>query len=798
MARRIEQHNLGLAGGLATNFTPESVAGKYLLSCKNMDGFGVFRGIGTVPGSTRVSADHGGPVASLHQHEYFDLAGDIQREQLSVAGTSLYRIESNLSLTSLYSSLTAAERLNAQRMLNRLHLSGPGQLGLPTGGIKYDGDRATNWGVLAPGTEETVIENIDDHTDWTASAQGSISTNADVSKTGLGSVQLDKLGVGGVGAALSRTSSGTTDLSNINTVFLWCFLPAGILQKLGSTGSIAISLGNSSSANDSFLFYVGDVVPGWNLLTIDYQNPDFTTGSPTRTAIDYTAITITVTGAAVTFTGMLFSKLYYVDNGLPAVGVDTPVGAGITGTFSYRVTFLTEYGLESNAGPSSAAATPSSQEVNLSGIPVSADDQVVARRIYRDSDSDNIYRFVAQIDDNSTTTFRDETPTASLGDEPPIAGDEFLDHSPPGRFYTTALHQNRIIGVDADNRFILRISQINTPEAFAIVDELQLEEEITALSKLGNLTLIHGTDKLFILSGDGVSTSFRADEVNSQLGANGRTTLAQVKSLCVTMREKEVFLIADPRDPWYISGPIQDLLNALPGANLASAHVQHDRSRFRLVFFTSDGSDFNDPFVFQYGVSGEQMISGDGPGVDPQDIRHGGWFRLELPSNVNPQCSEMVERTADTPELWIGGNDGYVYYLQDPAAASYANAASTAAISQEWESAAVPLGVRPGALGEPRYLEIDYVNNTGQASTWACTVTRLTGAGGATIGTPAAFNISIPDGAGTLQVGTPSQARGEWAKVKLTNATSGDKVDFTTIRLGFIPRRADFRGARAS
>ena len=90
-------------------------------------------------------------------------------------------------------------------------------------------------------------------------------------------------------------------------------------------------------------------------------------------------------------------------------------------------------------------------QTDLSAIPVSSDTQVISRRIYRDLNGDRIYLFVAQIDDNSTTTYADNTADTARGTaQPPLAGDELIDHSVPGRCYAASVHEGRVIAVDAD------------------------------------------------------------------------------------------------------------------------------------------------------------------------------------------------------------------------------------------------------------------------------------------------------------------------------------------------------------
>ena len=160
-----------------------------------------------------------------------------------------------------------------------------------------------------------------------------------------------------------------------------------------------------------------------------------------------------------------------------------------------------------------------------------------------------------------------------------------------------------------------------------------------------------------------------------------------------------------------------------------------------------------------------------------------------------PQCAALVERTADSPELWIGANDGFVYWIQNTAATSWANTASTEAVNAQFETQAVPLGAGPGSRGEPRYVQIEA--STSAQSVWTMTVTVLSDAEGATIGT-VSRTVTLPAGNSSPIVPVPKMGvRGSWAKIKLTNATTGGNGVIKKIRLYYVPR-GDFRGPRSA
>lgn len=771
-----------------------------MFSQQNMDSYDRFRTIGKVPGSTAVSAAHGAAVLSLHDFEYIDLTGAIHRQQLSFAADGVLRSinPSSGALTTLHSGLTAGHLRGAEAK-NRLHLTSPEQRGLVTGGIKYDGTRTTNWGVLAPGQAETIHQSLNAHTDWTASTDVT-KANSSTSIDGGGSVSVAKTGTATTEAYIERTGL-SHDFSALgqDTLFVYLFIPYGVLQLLATSGTaVQVVLGTSGFTNiNNYNFSVGELVPGWNLLSMLVNTPDSTGGAgATESNVTNVRLRLVTASAGQTFSGVLWDKLFSQANGTPSVALGA---AGLPNNdYSYRVAFLTEYGLLSNGGPASATITATLDQISLTNIPVSNDPQVIARLIYRDIDGDGVYRFVGQIDDNVTTTFTDNLADDSLGDvDLPLAGDDVFDNNPPGRLYAATVFANRIIGIDADDRYRLVVGELDSPEAARIVDQLVFEEALVALEVHAFGLLIYGTDSIYEMTGDGFQSPFNIERRSSQVGANSFRSVATVKLVHMVQHEAEVFLVLNPADPWLLNkSRLDHFRDDVTAATRTDGVAIHDRSRYRVLFFNKGtGGSYNQIDVWQYGTSAAEEVSGDGGGVDPQDIRLGGWHQLSLPSNVNPHCAVMVERTGDLPELWIGGNDGYIYWLQDPSATSYATGASTAPIDAFVETQAVPLGAGSSGRGEPRYLRINA--EAGASTVWTVTITLLTDADGSTVST-SSFNVTLGPGKTSVVVTIPElNARSEWCRVKLANATAAGVGRIKDLELFYIPR-PDFRGARSA
>lgn len=105
----------------------------------------------------------------------------------------------------------------------------------------------------------------------------------------------------------------------------------------------------------------------------------------------------------------------------PISNLTAAVGAAgsLTGTYGYTVTFVLDDGAETEPWPGTATTvSPSSRQVNLTSIPVSSSASVSARRIYRTVASavdPKDYYFLAEIPNNTTTTYTDNIADGSLG-----------------------------------------------------------------------------------------------------------------------------------------------------------------------------------------------------------------------------------------------------------------------------------------------------------------------------------------------------------------------------------------------
>ena len=137
----------------------------------------------------------------------------------------------------------------------------------------------------------------------------------------------------------------------------------------------------------------------------------------------------------------------------PVAAPVTVLGAAgsLVGAYQYCVTFVSAKGAETNASPSSTIISPSSQQIDVSNIPTGGTD-VSKRKLYRSLAGGSLFYLLSTINDNTTTTYTDDTTDANLGtdlvpnthDTPPSDGKfptvykEFLfvvDPTYPTRLY---------------------------------------------------------------------------------------------------------------------------------------------------------------------------------------------------------------------------------------------------------------------------------------------------------------------------------------------------------------------------
>lgn len=138
-------------------------------------------------------------------------------------------------------------------------------------------------------------------------------------------------------------------------------------------------------------------------------------------------------------------------------------GALSAGTYVYKVTYVNTALVEGDLGPESNSFVVSAGggQINLTSVPTGAQSYGVARRkIYRAYVSAPTFSLVTTINDNSTTTYTDNTANNLLGASAPT------DAGVPPLYSTIINHQNRLFCNDTANPQLVWYSELDTPYTF--------------------------------------------------------------------------------------------------------------------------------------------------------------------------------------------------------------------------------------------------------------------------------------------------------------------------------------------
>lgn len=774
--------------GAVPNLNEADLAGGGALDrAENVDFNRKFRTISKMNGVSQRSPDLGNAVASLHYFEYSTLYGADAREVLALEGGQLHRIDSPSSTTVMGAGFND-EHLSAVTYNDRIHFASKNN-----DPKKYDGAAVRTWGVYGPGSEPTEVYTFDSASGWTANATNSVLANTTIKKRGTGSLALYKSDatVINVVAENSTVSISTTG----GGTYVWCFLPHGSYDALADANAVVVMLTTATFTDATEWFFdKRDLFPGWNLLYLDPLD-GVITGAGAPNPVLGVRLTVNASTIAQTLEAE-FDFMYTV----PVGTLSAAVGAAgaLTGTYRYKVTFVTKYGVESNAGPASTGVILTADRADLTNIPVSSDTQVIARRLYRDVGGSAVFEFLHEIGDNSTTTYTDNDAGPLAATLPPEAASTTNDASPPERMICVTAWRGHVFGINAARPIELNISNGADPETWPLVSTLAFQESLTALAVHPAGLLAFTSDKAYLLDGFGTTADpFVANEVNAEIGSNHWLSVAVVRDGVVTHHEGRLYLLgAAYRDsgldnPWLLNARMLRSDQSLWRPSIVVA----DRVRDRILLAmptAPDGSEYNALHALNFTSVAISQVTGDGPGINPQDIRNGIQSTILNPFSAFKSFA-VVENANDESELWVGLADGYVMCMANQAGDN----------GYQWQSSGspatlttviafmVPLHQQPGGRGDIRYLEVDCEGESG--AVWATQITyydspmRTTSLGG-----PASFNV---DGSKSTVTAIPRGARGSIAYVAMTNTTAF-RSTISRIRANVIPRFAP-RGVRA-
>ena len=821
---RVPYLDLKAFQGLYTKASQQSLAPEQLRECQNIDFFDEYGAVSKIRGSSRVlntaytESDVAKKITWLGFYKAAALDGTILRHTLCAAGTTIGRVE-NSEITPLLTGRTTDLYHTAAR-LDRLYFitnQNPDRVGEGDDLVKYDGAVITNWGVKAPGSEETVVEDFDDYTEWTESnCNASDNTNATVGHVTWDgdSMRVDSRFYGfnayhvtkahsGDGFYVQGDSRENEDAIN-NRVSLYTYIPRGALtasltnptdtglQTAGPAMCVYVSPDTTPDSNYwQFNFPNGAVFEGWNKLNLDFASGAPGAGQfgspagvqignfyPEDQTVRSTRFEFYLATRQTVVSGIRLDRYHKKDEGAP---VTVASGDGdITGVYKYKVVYVSKYGQLSNAGPASVGVTAaSSGQITLTKIPVSSDVQVTARRLYRTVGNGSVYLYLDEILDNNSTTYTDTVADGSLGNEtPPAAGDFSDDNSPPPQAGIVKVWKKTVFMTgDPQNPYTLYYSEDNEPESFPLLNAFDMDGKITAMyESYAGLVVETETGKWQVI---GDNPDFSLDKIVDGMGCVGRRAAGTARLVGYAV-DRDGMRLFDLSETKKISEPIRDKYDTLNKVNIELIHTVHSKSKNLLLQFNPDASgNYTSIYAYQY----------------PMDqVETGYWSTIVTPTaaNLNFLDAVEIEDSNGDFQIWASGADGMIYRLFNNSSKNWVDAnGTTYAIDTKIKTAYLRAGILglevEQATGRVNPLKVELITGTDDAAVWTCTVETADGVDQALARSSATLSMEFGANNSLIRQSIPSQdtTPGEYIRLTLQNAEEDVFARIQSVRVYF-------------
>lgn len=816
-------------------FTKTSNAIKNDLSLNVSDNTDLFREYGSVSkpfGSSRVLNSvytEGGTARKIPWVGFWKntaLNGQTDRQVLCAAGTKLHKLSSG-ALTALTGS---GKNITEDWLEGLPHMhqkagdlmfitnQNPDLIGNNNTLVKYDGLEITRWGLLGPSNEPNV--SIRMTTVGSAPPTGPNYTWIPYNGTAANESTTTQ---DGYSVSLTKTSTATTNAyveqavstplagnsNHYGSLAVWVFIPLGELTKLASVNALDIYMGSTTQVssgitipNFSSNYYrwqipIGELFEGWNLISLGtsttstdlaYDSRLTISGSVTVSSLSAIRLGINSSANSILPAGICFSKLQSFTRGnlTSAEGASGSVFAS-GDVFSYKVTFVNKQGHESNAGPQSAnlTLTAGRAAITITEIPVSSDNQVIARKIYRTVAAGSLWIYVARIEDNTTTTYSDTTADTSLGSiTAPEAGDVSIDNSPPPTVGIIKFWKHTMFGAgDPSNPQTIYWSNPDDVEGWPQLNSAILDAKITAIYESYSSLIVETELGKWQVSGE--NPDFRLDKIINNIGCIGRRAAGETRIEGWAI-DRDGLRLYDANSPVKISEPIRDKFDdEFPKTYIESSHSTHSKNNNAILMCMAGDTQYSFNsynYIYQYPMD---------------EVGQGWWWKLRLPTSVNILDLEEIEDSNGDFHLYFGSTDGMIYELFDRDSKNWATATSseaiTTTITTKW--------FRLGMLGEgtenatgriaPRLIE---VVTDGDPCTWTITIETATGPDQ----TDATSTVSIPvvfGDANETMMRYPIQNTlqpGEWVRITAQQGTASIDSQLVSMRLYFHVQPGQF------
>ena len=310
-----------------------------------------------------------------------------------------------------------------------------------------------------------------------------------------------------------------------------------------------------------------------------------------------------------------------------SMGASTSGTAGAngaqTGDVNYRVTYVNSYVVEGDVSPATTTLTlASTATVSLSALPLAPTSfGVAARRVYRrDAGTTGSYKLVGTINDNTTTTYLDSTPTASLGAVAPT------DNASPGNWKFAVKHQERIFFVDPTDPSGLRYTELGNPFVSKVTNRIPIGdgdgENISGLAIHANMVVIGKDASVWLIYMPSTDpTEWQRVKSNSKYGWASH------------------YANADYTDAVMFIGKRYNQLNGF--MSLVGADTEQNSVDLSATNVTSDSkSDRIEPDVFSFNASTINLACAI-------EFKNKLWFSVPYASSTNNRVYQFTNQRRD-------------------------------------------------------------------------------------------------------------------------------------------------------
>jgi hypothetical protein len=263
--------------------------------------------------------------------------------------------------------------------------------------------------------------------------------------------------------------------------------------------------------------------------------------------------------------------------------------------YFYRETFGNA-DLETSPGPISTPLTIVNGQVTLTGLQTSTDTQITQLNLYRLGGTWAVWKLVAVINDNTTTTYTDNIVDTALGQVLTIFRD------PPQNFFYIEKHKERIFGFGTTLApSDLAYSNYKEPWGWNFADQVfPIEQNVSGdtaqgLASTGSVLVCFKTFTTHVLYGDSKQDFIPRKLFN--IGCIAPRSVTKALGMVFWLSKQGAFMF-DGAKPSRISSKIKTTLDGLPVASLQRA-VGFFRDQIWYLSFPAEGLTYGYDLVLE-------------------------------------------------------------------------------------------------------------------------------------------------------------------------------------------------------